>query len=122
MRCGGVSARLSWLSNESRQPLGKSVSELDTRQDARNHPPSWLAERAAGAPSLAEERLHDRFLSWARREPDRPALVARLGPADWSALAATYDLVPEGLQAAMAAAQRAPRPEALAGYLDLRAP
>jgi len=47
------------------------------------------------------------------------ALLARLGGADWSALAAAYDLVPEGLPAAMAAAQRAPRPEALAGYLDL---
>ena len=47
------------------------------------------------------------------------ALLGRLGPADWSALAAAYDLVPEGLPAATAAAQRAPRPEALAGYLDL---
>ncbi len=47
------------------------------------------------------------------------ALLARLGAADWRALAAVYDLTPEGLAAAMAAAQRAPRPAALAGYLDL---
>jgi hypothetical protein len=49
------------------------------------------------------------------------ALLARLGGGDWGALAATYDLAPEGLPAAMAAAQREPRPAALAAYLDLMA-
>jgi hypothetical protein len=47
------------------------------------------------------------------------ALLARLGAGDWSALAAAYDLVPDGLSQALAAAQRTARPEALAGYLDL---
>jgi hypothetical protein len=46
-------------------------------------------------------------------------LLAWLGAGDWQALAATYDLVPAGLPRAMAAAQGAPRPAALAGYLDL---
>ncbi|MEA2693878.1 MAG: hypothetical protein QOJ16_3265 [Acidobacteriota bacterium] len=47
------------------------------------------------------------------------ALLARLPAADWQALAAGYGLQAEGLAPAMTAAQRAPRPEALAPYLDL---
>jgi len=49
------------------------------------------------------------------------ALLAGLGAGDWRALAATYDLTADGLPAALAAAQRERRPEALAGFLDLAA-
>ncbi len=93
------------------------------------------AERAAAMERIGGGAGYDldslvTFLPGAAKEPGRQralvasveegrALLARLGSADWQALAATYDLVPAGLPAAMAAAQGAPRPEALAGYLDL---
>jgi hypothetical protein len=47
------------------------------------------------------------------------ALLARLPASDGQALSQGYGLRAEGLAKAMAAAQRAPRPEALAPYLDL---
>ncbi len=47
------------------------------------------------------------------------ALLAGLGEADWRALAATYDLAAESLPRELAAAQQAPRPTALAGFLEL---
>jgi len=49
------------------------------------------------------------------------ALLSRLSPADGPALAKGYGLMEGGLPAALAAAQDAPRPRALAPFLDLLA-